>query len=67
MDFLWIFGCFDGVSSMFCLKVIILNFTNAFLYKTNFRSIFVSSDAVLCPKEIHRLGPMNLKIYSLDR
>ncbi len=32
-----------------------------------FRSIFVSQDGVLCAKEIHRLGPIDLKIYSLER
>jgi len=28
---------------------------------------FVSKDGVLCTKEIHRLGPMDLNIYSLER
>ncbi len=40
---LWVFGCFECVSSMFCLKLLlILNFTNTVLIKTTFRSIFVS-------------------------
>ncbi len=68
MDFLWIVGCFECVSSMFCLKLLqILNFTNAVLSKTTFRSIFVSKDVVFGAKEIHRLGTMDLKIYTLER
>ncbi len=36
----WIFCCFKCVSSMFCLKLLlILNFTNAVLSKTTFRNI----------------------------
>ncbi len=38
-----------------------------FLSKTNFRSIFVSKDGVLCAKEIQRLSPTDLKLYSLER
>jgi hypothetical protein len=30
-------------------------------------SIFESKDGVLCAKEIHRLGPMDLKIYTLAK
>ncbi len=63
--FLWIFGCFKSVPSMFCLKLLlILNLTNAVLLK---KSIFESYDGVLCAKEIHRLGPMDLKIYNLAK
>jgi hypothetical protein len=41
--FLRIFGCFECVSSLFCLKLLlILNLTNAVLSKTTFRRIFVS-------------------------
>jgi hypothetical protein len=37
------FSCFECVSSMFCLKLLlILNFTNADLSKITFRRIFVS-------------------------
>ncbi len=32
-----------------------------------FRSILVSYDSVLCAKEIRRLGPIDLKIYNLER
>jgi hypothetical protein len=68
MDFLWIFGCFECVSSMFLCKVITnLKFPKDVLSKTTFRSIFVSQDDFLCTKEIHRLRPMDLKIYSLER
>ncbi len=64
MDFWSYWMCFINV----LFKVItILNFTNAVLSKMTFRSIFESFDDVLCGKEIHRLGPMDLKIYSLDR
>ncbi len=64
----WIFGCFECVPSMCCLKVLlILNFTNAVLSKTTFGSIFVSQNGVLCAKGILRLGPMDLKIHSLER
>jgi hypothetical protein len=40
----WIFNCFECVSSMFRLKnyILILNFTNAVFSKSTFRSIFVS-------------------------
>jgi hypothetical protein len=68
MDFLWIFGCFESVSLMFCLKLLlILILLNAVLSKVTFGSMFVSSDDVLCIKEIHRLGPMDLKIYTLAK
>jgi hypothetical protein len=41
--FLWIFGCFEFVPSMFNLKLLlILNFTDAVLSKTTVSSIFVS-------------------------
>jgi hypothetical protein len=37
------FGCFKSVSSMFCLKLLlILNLTNAVLSKTTLESIFES-------------------------
>ncbi len=56
---------------LFCLKLLlILNFTNAVLSKTTFRSIFESYDGVLlllCAKEIQRLDTIDLKIYSLER
>ncbi len=66
--FLWIFGCFECVSSMFCLRLLlILNLTNTVLSKTSFGSIFVSLDGVLCAKEIHRLGPMDFKIHTLPK
>jgi hypothetical protein len=52
---------------MFFYKLLlILNFTKAVSSKTIFRSIFVY-DGVLCAKEIHMLGPMDIKIYSLER
>ncbi len=41
--------------------------TNAVLSKATFGSIFVSLDGVLCAKEIHRLGPMDFKIYILAK
>jgi hypothetical protein len=51
---------------MFCLKLsLILNFKNAVLSKTTFRSIFESFDGVLRVKEIYRLGSMDSKIYTL--
>jgi hypothetical protein len=43
MDFLWIFGCFKCVLSMFCL-----NFTKDVLSKMTLRSIFVSQNGELC-------------------
>ncbi len=46
---------------------IVLNLTNAVLSKTIFGSILVSYDGVLCAKEIHRLGPTDLKIYTLAK
>jgi hypothetical protein len=53
--FLWIVGCFESVSLIFCLKLLlILNLTNSVLSKTTFGSIFVSPDGVLCTKEIHK-------------
>jgi hypothetical protein len=53
--FLWIFGCFESVSSIFCLKLLlILNVKNGVLSKTTFGSIFVSPDGVLCTKEMHK-------------
>jgi hypothetical protein len=53
---------------MFCLKLLlILNLLNAVLSKATFENMFVSSDGVLCIKEIHRLGPMDLKIYTLAK
>jgi hypothetical protein len=62
-----IFGSFEPVSSMFCIKLlIILNLTNTVLSKTTFESIFVSYDVVLFAKEIYRLGPMDLKIYIMQ-
>jgi hypothetical protein len=68
IQILCIFGYFECVSSMFCTKLLlILTFTNAVLSKMTFRSIFVSYDGDLCAKEIHRLGPMDLKIFSLER
>jgi hypothetical protein len=49
--FQWIFDCFECVSSVFCLKLLlIVNFTNTFLSKT---------------KVFHRLRPYGFKIYSL--
>jgi hypothetical protein len=45
----------------------ILNFPNAVLSNTTFRSIFVSLDGVFCAEEIQRLGPMDFKSYSLER
>jgi hypothetical protein len=62
----WIFpmfGCFESVSSMLCLKLLLINLTNSVLSKTTFGSIFVSLDGVLCTKEIHRLGPMDSSVY----
>ncbi len=44
-----------------------LKFTNAVLSKMTCRNIYVSWDGALCAKEMHRLGPMGLKIYSLER
>ncbi len=68
LKILWIFGCFESVSSRFYFKLLlILNLTNAVLSKTTFRSIFVLQDDVLCAKEIHRLGPVDLKIYTLAK
>jgi hypothetical protein len=65
---LWIFCCFERVLSMFCLKLsLILNFKNAFLSKTTFRSIFESFDGVLRAKEIYRLGSMDSKICTLAK
>ena len=62
---LGIFGCFESVSFMFCFKLLlILNFTNAVISKTIFGSIFLSQDGILCAKEIHRIGPMDLKTYT---
>ncbi len=57
---------------MFFINVLFKAITNRKFYKllskTTFKSIFVSKDGVfLCAKEIHRLGPMDLKIYSPDR
>jgi hypothetical protein len=57
--FLRTFGCFECVSSMFCLKLF-LNFTNASKAKMTFEY------PPPPPKEIHRLGPMDLRIYSLE-
>jgi hypothetical protein len=37
------------------------------LSKKTFESISVLKDGVLCAKEIHRLGPMDLKIYTLAK
>jgi hypothetical protein len=63
MDFLWIIDCFECGSSMFCLNLLLnLNFTNIVLLKTTLSSIFVSQDGVLCAKEIHSLGPMDLNL-----
>jgi hypothetical protein len=60
--FIWIFGYFKSVSSMFRSK---LNLTKAVLSKTStFGRIFVSWDGVLCAMEIHGLCPMDLKIYT---
>ncbi len=39
----------------------ILNLTDAVFLKTTFERIFESYDDVLCFKEIHRLGPIDLK------
>jgi hypothetical protein len=64
---LWIFGCFQFVSSMFCSKLLLfLNFTNSALSKKTLEAYFIK-DGVLCAKEIHRLGPMDLKIYTLAK
>ena len=51
--FLWIFGCFKSVPSMFfCFKLLlILNLTNAVLSKTTFGSIFDALDGLLCDKK----------------
>jgi hypothetical protein len=50
MDFPMDFGCF---LAMYCLKfILILNLANPVLSKTTFGSIIVSSDGVLCTKEI---------------
>jgi hypothetical protein len=47
--FLWIFGCFECVSSMFSLMLLlILNFTNPVLSMTSFISIFYHR-----PRSIH--------------
>jgi hypothetical protein len=57
----------------FLKLLIILNFKNPVLSNTIFRafliftSIFVPHDGVLIATEIHRLGPVDLKIYSLER
>jgi hypothetical protein len=41
--FLWIFGCFKSVSSIFCLNLLlILHLTKAVFSKTTFGSIFQS-------------------------
>jgi hypothetical protein len=67
MDFPMDFDCFDSVSSMFCLNLLlILNLTIAVLSKTSFYSIFFFYHRMVSfATEIHRLGPMDLKIYTL--
>jgi hypothetical protein len=66
--FLWVFGCFECVSSMFCLKLLpILNFTNTVLTRRPLEAFLYHRMAVLCAKEIHRLGCMDLKTYSLEK
>ncbi len=69
MVFLWIFGRFECVSSLFCLKLLqIFNFTKCGYVKDDLQKHFcIKGDGVLCAKEIQRLDPMDLKIYSLER
>jgi hypothetical protein len=58
----------DCFESVFCSKLLLfLNLTNAVLSKPTFGSIFVSKNGVLCAKEIHRLGTLDLKIYYLSK
>jgi hypothetical protein len=68
MDFpmdIWLFSiCFINVLFKVITNLIL---KNAVLSKTTIRSIFVSYDGVLCDTEIHRLGPMDLKIYTLAK
>ncbi len=68
MDFhmeFWLF-CLCCINVLF--KVISnLKFYKRCLAKMTFRSILVSEDDVLCAKEIHRLDPMDLKIYSRQK
>jgi hypothetical protein len=47
--------------------LVILNFYQCWFIKDYLEKHFLNHRMVLFAKEIHRLGPMDLKIYSLER
>jgi hypothetical protein len=69
--FLWIFGCFECVSTMFCIKLLLILNLKSLFYQRPPSETFLYHRTVSPPppekKEIHWLGPMNLKIYSQER
>jgi hypothetical protein len=63
----WIFGCFECVSSMFFKVITNLKFYKCCFIKEGLQMHFCIIGLCLVRKEIHRLGHMDLKIYSIER